>query len=147
MEVLAMARRGALAAALLFAVSATAQAETVKLDGTLSPSSEVPAATDSHATGTVKATFNTETNVLQWTVTYSGLTGEAKAAHFHGPAATGQNAGIVVPLTGSLASPIKGEATITAAQAADLLAGKWYVNIHTAAHPPGEIRAQVEPMK
>jgi len=131
---------------LLFAVSVTAQAETVKLEGTLSPSSEVPA-TDSHATGKVKATFNTETNMLKWTVTYSGLTGAAKAAHFHGPAAAGQNAGVVVPLTGSLASPIKGEATITAAQAADLLAGKWYVNIHTAAHPPGEIRAQVEPMK
>ena len=146
MKALAMARCGAFAAALLLVAGGSAQAETVKLGGTLSPSSEVPP-TDSHATGALKATLDTETHVLRWTVTYSGLTGPAKAAHFHGPATAGENAGIVVPLTGSLASPIKGEATITPDQADDLLAGKWYVNVHTAAHPPGEIRAQVEPVK
>ena len=43
----------------------------------------------------------------------------------------------------SAASPIKGEATLTDAQAADLLAGRWYVNVHTRAHPGGEIRGQV----
>jgi hypothetical protein len=55
----------------------------------------------------------------------------------------GDNAGVVVPLSGSLASPIKGTATLTAAQVADLKAGKWYVNVHTAANPGGEIRGQV----
>jgi hypothetical protein len=49
-----------------------------------------------------------------------------------------------VPFEGSLASPIKGSATLTEAQAADLLAGKYYINIHTAAHKGGEIRGQVE---
>jgi len=34
---------------------------------------------------------------------------------------------------------------LTPAQAADLLAGRWYVNIHTARYPGGEIRAQVTP--
>jgi len=38
---------------------------------------------------------------------------------------------------------MKGEATLTDAQAADLQSGKWYFNIHTAAHPGGEIRGQV----
>ncbi len=37
----------------------------------------------------------------------------------------------------------KGKATLTAAQAADLTAGRWYVNLHTAKHPGGEIRGQV----
>jgi len=42
-----------------------------------------------------------------------------------------------------LASPIKGDATLTDAQAADLAAGKWYFNVHTAAHGGGEIRGQL----
>jgi hypothetical protein len=50
---------------------------------------------------------------------------------------------VPVPAT-ALASPIKGEKTLTVAQAADLAAGKWYFNVHTAAHAPGEIRGQVE---
>jgi hypothetical protein len=80
--------------------------------------------------------------MLSWTVNYSGLTGPAKAGHFHGPAPAGQNAGVALGFTGSVESPIKGSATLTAAQAADLLAGKWYVNLHTAANPGGEIRGQ-----
>src|SRR6266851_816002 len=44
---------------------------------------------------------------------------------------------------GSGASPIKGSATLTDAQAADLTAGRWYFNIHTAANKGGEIRGQV----
>jgi hypothetical protein len=49
----------------------------------------------------------------------------------------------VVPFTGPLSSPFTGEATLTAAQVNDLMAGKWYVNLHTAAYPGGEIRGQV----
>jgi hypothetical protein len=44
---------------------------------------------------------------------------------------------------GVLASPIKGAATLTDAQAADLTSGKWYFNIHTEANKAGEIRGQV----
>ena len=61
-----------------------------------------------------------------------------------GRAAAGANAGVVVPFTGSLDSPISGSATLTDAQVADLKAGKWYVNLHTAASPGGEIRGQVK---
>ena len=43
----------------------------------------------------------------------------------------------------ALASLITGSATLTDVQAADLMAGKWYFNLHTAAHPGGEIRGQV----
>jgi CHRD domain len=108
----------------------------------LSGASEVPPTTSS-ASGTVEANLNKQTNELSWTVTYSGLSGPATGAHFHGPAIAGVNAGVVVPITGSLTSPIRGVASLTAAQTADLMAGKWYVNLHTAANPNGEIRGQL----
>ena len=62
---------------------------------------------------------------------------------FHGPADAKTNAGVVVPVKEMSASPLKGEATLTDAQAADLQAGKWYFNVHTAANKGGEIRGQV----
>jgi hypothetical protein len=114
----------------------------VTYSGQLSGASEVPANT-SAATGKVEAKLDKKTNMLQWTVTYSGLTGPAKAGHFHGPAMAGSNAGVALPFTGSMESPIKGEAKLTDAQVQDLMAGKWYANIHTAAHPGGEIRGQL----
>ena len=40
-------------------------------------------------------------------------------------------------------NPLKGEATLTDAQAADLQAGKWYFNVHTEKNKGGEIRGQV----
>jgi hypothetical protein len=81
---------------------------------------------------------------LKWTVTYSGTTGPVTAGHFHGPAAAGTNAGVVVPFKGSMASPIEGSATLTQEQVDQLKAGLWYVNLHTAANPGGEMRGQVK---
>jgi hypothetical protein len=108
---------------------------------TLSAAAEVPS-NASPATGTLEATFDKASSVLKWRVTYSGLTGPATMAHFHGPALPGANAGVVVPFP-SAASPAEGSATLTPAQITDLMAGKWYVNIHTAQNPGGEIRGQV----
>jgi hypothetical protein len=125
-------------------VSGAAQADTKILKATLSGASEVPPTT-SAGTGSATATLDTATGKLIWDVTYSGLTGPAKAAHIHGPAGPGQNAGVVVPLKGNLASPIRGSATLTAPQMADLEAGQYYVNIHTAANKGGEIRGQLQP--
>jgi hypothetical protein len=93
--------------------------------------------------GAATAALDTATKTLTWTVEYSGLSGPATAAHIHGPADPGADAGVVVPFTGNLASPIKGSATLTDAQIAQLEAGKWYVNIHTAANKGGEIRGQL----
>jgi hypothetical protein len=81
--------------------------------------------------------------MLNWTATYSGLSGPAIMSHFHGPADPSVNAGVVVPLTGSLDSPQKGQATLTDAQAAELASGKWYYNIHTNQNKGGELRGQV----
>jgi hypothetical protein len=108
----------------------------------LAGANEVPAVA-SAATGTVDATYMAGAGTLTWKVTYSGLSGPVTGAHFHGPASAGQNAGIVVPLGGSLASPISGSATLTSGQVSDLTSGKWYFNLHTAANPGGEIRGQV----
>ena len=93
--------------------------------------------------GTATATLDTATKTLAWDVEYSGLSGPATAAHIHGPADPGKDAGVVVPFTGSLASPIKGSAILTDAQISQLESGKWYINIHTAANKAGEIRGQL----
>jgi hypothetical protein len=128
-----------LAGGLLTALPAAG--ETIMLKADMNAANEVPPG-DSPATGHAEATFDTVTRALSWTVTYANLTGPAVGAHFHGPGEAGKNAGIVLPFA-SAASPIKGSATISEAQAADLLAGKWYANIHTSSNPGGEIRGQM----
>ena len=120
---------------------AAASAETINLKAQLNAANEVPP-NSSTATGTAEATFDTATKTLTYTVTYTGLSGPVIGAHFHGPGEPGKNAGIVVPFT-TVASPIKGSAVLTDSQAADLLAGKWYANVHTGLNPGGEIRGQV----
>jgi CHRD domain len=116
-------------------------ANSASFGATLSGAAEVPA-NASGGTGTLDATLDKSTSVLKWKVTYSGLTGPATMAHFHGPAMPGSNTKPVVPFA-SAANPIEGSATLTPDQIADLMAGKWYVNVHTAANPGGEIRGQV----
>jgi hypothetical protein len=113
------------------------------LRATLSAAQEVPPVA-SQGGGGANIAYDPASRRLSWTVTFGGLTGPATAAHFHGPAAPGVNAGVAVPIgAAGMTSPVSGQATLTDAQAADLLAGRWYVNIHTAANPGGEIRGQV----
>jgi len=129
------------AGALLISFAALpAMAETVKMRAELKGASQVPPV-QSSATGMIEASYDTASRALTWQGTYSGLSGPATAAHFHGPAEPGKNAGIAVP--SPAASPIKGSATLSEAQAADLTSGKYYFNVHTAANPGGEIRGQV----
>jgi hypothetical protein len=135
----------AAAAALMMALGAAAPAlaEALHFSAALKGANEVPANTTA-GTGKVEATLDTATKKFTYAVTYTGLTGPATMAHFHGPAAPGANAAPTVPVpTPALPSPMNGEATLTDQQIADLTAGKWYFNIHTAAHPGGEIRGQL----
>ncbi len=121
--------------------STTPMMATQTYRATLSSAAEVPA-NASAGTGNLEASFDKASSVLKWKLSYTGLTGPATMAHFHGPAMPGANAGVAVPFP-SAASPAEGQATLTPAQAADLVAGKWYVNVHTAQNPGGEIRGQV----
>ncbi|RXH40987.1 CHRD domain-containing protein [Bradyrhizobium zhanjiangense] len=125
----------------VIAASGMANAEAVKLQAELKGGNEVPP-NSSSGSGKAEASYDTVTKVLTYTVTYAGLTGPAMGAHFHGPGEAGKNAGIVLPFK-TVQSPIQGSATLTDAQAADLLTGKWYANIHTAANPGGELRGQM----
>ncbi|MDI1272414.1 CHRD domain-containing protein [Polaromonas sp.] len=113
----------------------------VKLTTQLRGTNEVPPNTSPGA-GMVEATFNKDTRVLSWRVTYSGLTAPASAGHFHGPAAASANAGVVMPWP-SAANGATGSAVVAPAQVGDLLAGFWYANVHTATFPGGEIRGQM----
>ena len=131
----------ALSLLLSLALAGPALAEKVMMKAQLSGATEVPATT-SKGTGTGDVTFDTATKTLSWKLTYSDLSGPATMAHFHGPAEPGKNAGVAVPITNT-ASGAEGTATLTDAQAADLMAGKYYMNVHTAANPGGEIRGQV----
>ncbi|MDB5928569.1 MAG: domain containing protein [Polaromonas sp.] len=99
----------------------------------------------SQASGTVDAVLDKQTNQLRWKANFTGLSGPATAAHFHGPALVGTNAGVVLPWPGPVRSPLEGRATLTPAQVADLMAGRWYANVHTAAYPGGEVRGQMTP--
>ncbi|QDZ11388.1 CHRD domain-containing protein [Devosia ginsengisoli] len=123
-------------------LAAPAYAEMLNMTAELTGAAEVPA-NDSAGTGTLEATYDTETMMFTWTVNYEGLTGDATAAHFHGPAAADATAGPVIPIDGDLASPIEGSATLTEEQATQLQDGMWYFNVHTAEYPDGEIRGQV----
>lgn len=129
-------------ALLLLAAAAPARAETVEISVTLSGGNEAPV-NASDATGTAVVTLDTNSMEMRWTVTYENLSGPLIAAHIHGPAQPGENAGIVVGFDPIEVSPITGSTVLTEEQAADLLAGLYYVNLHTDAHPGGEVRAQL----
>ena len=122
------------------ALISPARAEVVNLKAAMNAGTEVPA-NSSTGTGTLTATYDTASKKLSWKGSYSGLTGPATAAHFH-TGEPGKNGGVALAITPN-ASPFEGSATLTDAQAADLLAGKWYVNVHTEANKGGEIRGQV----
>ena len=138
---LALASLTLAAAALTGCASMNAPSNMVAMSTALRGANEVPANT-SPATGTVDAVLNKDTNLLRWKVSYTGLTGPATAGHFHGPAAVTANAGVVLGWA-TAESGSEGSATLTTAQAADLMAGRWYANIHTKANPGGEIRGQM----
>ena len=128
--------------ALLGATSA-AQAEMMKFHADMLAADETPP-TDSKAKGSADVTVDTDAKKVMWTVKVDGLTGDAKAAHIHGPAAKGEKADPEIDMSKAM---MDGSAAITDAQIADIKAGKTYVNVHTAKFPGGEIRGQLEAVK
>jgi hypothetical protein len=90
--------------------------------------------------GSGEVTAMLDGKTFTYTASYKDLTGPAVAAHFHDAPAPGGNGPPIVPIANAGTSPLKGTATLTDAQIADLNAGKVYLNVHTAANPGGEIR-------
>jgi hypothetical protein len=133
---------GLLAAGAL-AFASVASAETLHFMAHLDGAQETPP-NESKGMGMAMAKLDTETHVLSWKVDYSGLSGPATMAHIHGPAPVGVAAGVVVKLGPAIESPIVGKDVLTSEQEAQLRGGQYYVNVHTAAHPAGEIRGQLE---
>jgi len=126
-----------------------AQAAPVSFSVDLTGGAQVPPV-QTGGSGKASLTYDAATKVVTWSITYDGLSGPATMAHFHGPAAAGANADVVIWLSqkGSAASsPIKGQATLTPEQATQFAAGQWYINVHTKDHPGGEIRGPVTPPK
>ena len=137
-----MFRTSLLAAVFTAGCLSTASAAMIDFRATMTGKAEVPPTTTT-GSGDVLATLDTDSKKLSYTMTYVGLSGPATAAHFHGPAAAGANAGVAVPIGTNPPSPTTGSVTLTDAQIKDLEAGNWYANVHTEANKGGEIRGQM----
>src|SRR5918993_195433 len=116
---------------------------------TLTGAQQVPAVS-SAGTGTGTVTLNTAENQITVNLTFSGLTSNANAAHIHGAAAAGANAGVLFDFTSVTPAATSGTIpqqtfAITPAQVAELKAGLYYFNIHTSNFGGGEIRGQIAP--
>ena len=122
--------------------SKTTTSNTVTFTATLNGASEVPA-NASMGTGMANFTYDKTTYILSGTVTFTAIT--PVAGHIH-KGAVGVAGGVIFPLVGAapLTSPVNFTfAPLDATQRADLLANMYYVNLHTAAFPDGEIRGQL----
>jgi hypothetical protein len=131
------------AIAFALALSTSASAVIIPLSASMDGAqANAGAGTGSPGTGLGTITLDTSTNLLSWNINWSGLLGTPTAMHFHGPALPNQNAGVQVN-TGVAGPPVLGNAVLGAGQVSDLLAGLWYLNLHTSPFPGGEIRGQV----
>ena len=142
----------ALTVSLMFSAAA-AQAEMFKFTATLTGKAGVPA-TDSAATGTAEVTLDTEAKTVSWTYSHTGLSGAMTASHIHGPASATESAGPVIdtmpetmPEAVDGMQEMEGSAPITDEQAAELMDGMYYLNIHSEKYPDGEIRGQLVKME
>lgn len=124
--------------ALMFAAP-FAQAEMMKFTTILNGASGVPPA-ETTATGSAEVSVDTDAKKVTWTVKVDGLSGDATAAHIHGPASVTEKAAPVIDMSAGI---MQGSGDITDAQIAELKAGKYYLNVHTAKFPDGEIRGQL----
>ncbi len=124
--------------ALMFAAP-LAQAEMMKFTTVLNGASEVPAV-ETTATGSAEVSVDTDAKKVSWLVKIDGLSGDATAVHIHGPASATEKAAPVIDMSAGI---LEGSADITDAQMTELKAGKYYLNVHTAKFPDGEIRGQL----
>jgi hypothetical protein len=119
------------------------------LSGTASGAQEVPAVTTT-GTATLTGEYDGDDNKLEYKIEWQNLSGNVAQAHIHGPAFSGANAGVLVPLTITLngtSGKLEGEVSLPDSTEQFLIAGKLYYNLHTTLHPGGEIRGQITATK
>ncbi len=141
-----MLHRSLVLASFAVIIAGSASAATEKFHATLAAASEVPPS-KSTGSGEANASLDTATHELTYDVTFTGFASDVTAAHIHGPAPEGKNAGVVVPLGNMPKSPIHGSAKLTPEQEKELTAGMYYVNVHSKNNPGGAIRGQLTEMK
>ena len=135
---------GLVVMALVLAVAALAAPKGMGWSAKLTAAQEIPKQVVKvpNAKGAFHATLSGST--LKWTLTYSGLSGKATAAHIH-MAAMGKSGNVVVPLCAPCKSGQSGTAKLTKAVQKAAAKHLLYVNVHTAKNPNGEIRGQIAP--
>src|SRR5215468_11180621 len=114
----------------------------------LNGSNEVPP-TQSRGSGYFEAVYRPSTKVLEYRLNLVGLSSPVTMSYLHGPASPGENADKVAPINIPLyyySSGVWDGVTLTEQQAAEVLAGRWYVNVMTTDYPDGEIRGQIVPL-
>ncbi|MFD2247942.1 CHRD domain-containing protein [Pontibacter ruber] len=128
----------------------TLNPDLVTFTSSLSGDQMVPPAT-SKATGSFRGTYDPETKLLSYTITFAGII--PNAMHFHKGEA-GEEGDMIIEIlpegapyssSNPYKSPVQGSTpALTAEQEADLLAGKWYLDIHSNANTGGELRGQIK---
>ena len=131
--------------ALCALLSPSLNAATRTLSASLTGGAENPAVM---TMGSGSATLMLDDVSGAWSLTgsFTGMTGNSSAAHIHGPAPTTSNAGVITGLiftSGATAGSLSGSGTLTSAQMMDILAGLYYVNIHSSFAGGGEVRGQL----
>jgi hypothetical protein len=129
-----------LSTAIVVGVTTAAWADTLHYEAFLDGLQEVPPVA-TPATGTATAILDTATNTLCVHLEFSGLIGSMTAAHVHGLAPPGVNAGVIFALT--LPPPSDTCGVLTDAQEQGVIDGLTYANVHSSFRPGGEIRGQL----
>ncbi|MDR1969543.1 MAG: CHRD domain-containing protein [Burkholderiaceae bacterium] len=118
------------------------QAHLVTLTTRLEGGAESPP-NRSAGTGQFDAMYDTNTHLLRWKTSWSGLSGPITDVRFHGPAEKGQNGPPAMIWPAPFGPTYEGRATLTPQQEQDLLQGRWYLNVSSAMYPAGELRGQL----
>ena len=93
--------------------------------------------------GAITGTYDSRTNLLDYTLTWADLTSAVNNMHFHS-GAPGVSGGVDLAVGGPWVSPQSASGVLIGEpQEVNLLAGNWYLNIHSATFGSGEIRGQV----
>jgi CHRD domain len=129
--------------------SGPARAEPVSFNAPLT-GAECKPAVETAGTGIAALSYDPAARLLNWQVTFGGLSSSVTQAHIHAPGAEPGKGVVLIWLSKPGTppeSPIVGQAVLTPEQVAQFAAGQWWINVHTRSNPACEIRGQVTPPK